>query len=339
MFVIKKAKSRTEFLLHKRSIEKFIIPVMSINLRNIIINLSPELMEITEEIRLKRNQPLMIVGGNMDFFIDKNGQAVQSKDLGYMVKKEDIIKTLNLITDNSVYAFEEEIKHGFITIKGGHRVGLCGKTVIQDGRIKTIKNISSLNIRIAREIIGCSNTVIKYIIKPPDTVYNTLIVSPPQCGKTTMLRDIARQLSDGCKKLGFRGVKVGIVDERSEIASCYMGKPQKRVGVRTDVLDGCPKALGMILLIRSMSPQVIVVDEIGSREDVCSIGEAINAGTKLITSVHGASMEELMRRPAVNELIAQRVFERIVFLSNKKGPGSIEKIINGIDGSILYRGF
>lgn len=338
MFVIKKAKSRTEFLLHKRNIEKFIIPVMSINLRSIITNLSPELMEITEEIRLKKNQPLMIVGGNADFFIDKNGQAVQSRDLGYIVKEEDIIKTLNLITDNSVYAFEEEIKHGFVTIKGGHRVGLCGKTVIEDGKIKTIKNISSLNIRIAREIIGCSDTVIKYVIKPPDAIYNTLIVSPPQCGKTTMLRDIARQLSDGCKKLGFRGVKVGIVDERSEIASCYRGEPQKRVGVRTDVLDGCPKALGMILLIRSMSPRVIVVDEIGRSEDVCSIGEAVNAGTKLITSVHGASMEELMRRPAVKELIAQKVFERIVFLSNKKGPGSIEKIINGIDGNILYKG-
>jgi stage III sporulation protein AA len=179
-------------------------------------------------------------------------------------------------------------------------------------------------MRIAREIPGASDGIIPYLLNE-QRPYNTLIISPPQCGKTTILRDIVRQLSNGIPGK-FKGVKVGVVDERSEIAGTYEGVPQKNVGIRTDVLDACPKAEGMIMLIRSMSPQVIVADEIGKIEDVYAIGEAVQAGVNLIVSVHGADIEQIKRRPSMNQLLHERIFERYVVLGCSRGVGTVEGI-------------
>ncbi|WP_304681167.1 stage III sporulation protein AA, partial [uncultured Clostridium sp.] len=203
--------------------------------------------DIVQEIRIKIGKPVIL---NLSF---------EEKLLDYIPTKEDLRYMIAKISNYSLYAFEEEIKQGYITLKGGHRVGLAGECVISKGEVRTIKNISSLNIRICKEVIGASNKIMK-LITENNRVYNTLIVSPPKCGKTTILRDIAKNLSNGMYQINLKGKKVTIVDERSEIAACYNGVPQMNVGIRTDILDNCLKKSGMIMAIRSLSPEVLICD-------------------------------------------------------------------------------
>ncbi|MDK2836324.1 MAG: stage sporulation protein [Thermosediminibacterales bacterium] len=313
----------------KDVLQRDIIPTIAYNIRPLLMNLSPELLSIIQEIRIRQGKPLMIVGKNKDFMINKKGESTDSYDDSYIVSYEDCFKTLQLISQSSLYAFEEEIRNGYITLAGGHRVGLVGRAVIENGKIKTLKNITGFNFRISREVIGAADKVMSYLISSQKKVFNTLIISPPQCGKTTLLRDIARQLSNGISLLNFPGIKVCVVDERSEIASCYNGMPQNDLGIRTDVLDGCPKAEGMMLLIRSMSPHVIITDEIGRREDVIAIEEAVNAGVSIITTLHGSNLKELKKRPIVKEILETHLFERLIFLSNRLGVGTIEQVLEG----------
>ena len=173
--------------------------------------------------------------------------------------------------------------------------------------------------------------------KKNGSVYNTLIISPPGCGKTTLLRDLSRVVSSGSQKFGFNGLKVGIIDERSEIAACYKGVSQNEIGVRTDVLDGCPKAVGMSMMLRSMSPQVIVTDEIGNQGDKEAVMRILNAGVKIITTAHGFNISELKTRQEVLGLIEEKAFERFIVLSNILGPGTIEEIVDGTIMKIIVR--
>lgn len=305
-----------------------ILEILPRKLRNLLGNLPNRFLNDVEEFRLRVNKPLIINSHGEDYFLSEDGWPTKVRHKNFMVNLEDVSTSYRLVTDYSAYALEEEISNGFITIKGGHRVGICGKTIIENKKVKTIKDISGLNIRISKEKIGCGEKVIKYIIKGSDSIFNTLIVSPPGCGKTTILRDIVRLISSGTKKYNFNGINVSVVDERSEIAGCYNGIPQKDVGMRTDVLDGCPKAEGMIMLIRSMSPKVIATDEIGRDEDIYALKEAMNAGVKFITTVHGDSIEDISRRTNIASLIKNRVFERMIILSNRPKVGTVKKIIN-----------
>ncbi|MGB9809072.1 MAG: stage III sporulation protein AA, partial [Caldanaerobacter sp.] len=227
---------------------------------------------------------------------------------------------------SSLYAFEEEIKSGYITLKGGYRVGLAGECIVEDKGIKIIKNVSGFNYRVSKEVKGVAEEIIKYLVDSSEEVYNLLIISPPQCGKTTLLRDVARTLSNGF--MGVSGKKVCIIDERSEIAGCYNGIPQLDVGIRTDVLDRCPKAHGMIMAIRSMSPQVVVTDEIGREEDIEALRHVLNAGVKIITTVHAKNIEDLKKRPYLKDLVEGKYFERYIILSKRFGAGTIEEILD-----------
>ncbi|SJZ37294.1 stage III sporulation protein AA [Garciella nitratireducens] len=312
------------------SIENIIFPSLSKNIRASLEKLDRGCLQKVEEIRIRENRPLMLSLNNKDYMLTKDGKFTNFLEDSYIVKKEDTANILQLISDYSLYAIEEELRNGFITLKGGHRVGLTGKAVLENGKIRTLKYISGFNFRISKEIKGVANPVISYIRHPEEEIYHTLIISPPQCGKTTLLRDLIRQISNGNEKNGFKGYKVGIVDERSELAGCYKGVPQNDIGIRTDVLDACPKAQGMIMLIRSMSPHIIATDEIGSREDMEAIEEALNAGIKLITTVHGKNIDEIIRKPVLREIIQKKIFQRMIVLSNRKGPGTIEEIIEGI---------
>ncbi|MBA5850622.1 stage III sporulation protein AA [Clostridium sp. cel8] len=266
-----------------------------------------------QEIRIKINKPLILQLGDREILCR------------YVSSKEDLNTIVRRISNYSIYAFEEEIRRGYITINGGHRVGICGRCVIENNEVKTIKDISSVNIRICREIIGCSQDIMKYI-KDEETVLNTIIISPPKCGKTTLIRDIARNLSNGMKSLKFKGIKVCVIDERSEIGACSRGVPQLDVGVRTDVLDGCLKSEGIIMAIRSMSPDVIICDEIGSYKDMESIITALNSGVYLITTIHGYGIDDLYNRPVFKDIVENKVFKRAVVLSNRKGAGTVEYI-------------
>lgn len=259
-----------------------------------------------QEIRVRIDKPVI-------FTTDKSEIVTR-----YISSREDLKFILQRISNYSLYAYEEEIKQGFITIKGGHRVGLAGECVMENGHLKTIRNVSSLNIRISREVLGCSNKVMKYI-KEGNRVFNTIIISPPKCGKTTMLRDISRSLSES-------GKKIAVIDERSEIGASYMGVPQMDIGIRSDILDNCLKSEGMILAIRSLSPEVIICDEIGTLKDIESLLMAFNSGVNIITTIHGNSIDDLLKRSVFDELFINNILERVIVLSNKNGIGTIENI-------------
>ena len=266
-----------------------------------------------QEIRIKVGKPIILILSN------------EEKVLNYVTTNDEVKGILVKISNYSLYAYEEEIKQGYITIKGGHRVGIAGECVISNGEIKTIKNISSLNIRISKAVVGSAKKIMP-IITGGDRIYNTLIVSPPKCGKTTILRDIAKNISNGVYSLGLKGKKVVIIDERSEIAACYNGVPQMDVGIRTDVLDNCLKKTGMIMAIRSLSPDVLICDEIGTLGEVEALNMAFNSGVNIVVTVHGFDIEDIYSRKVFKELIDESIIERVVILSSRKGAGTIERI-------------
>lgn len=284
------------------------------------------------EIRVRINKPLHIKMRGKEYFIKRDGSMTNAcfelSEKAYKPSQDDINKSLELMSDYSLYAFEDEIKNGYITLRGGHRVGLCGQAVLDSsGGVRSLKNINGFNIRITSEIKCCAEKVIDCVAKPE--IKHTLIVSPPGCGKTTLLRDIARILSNGEKSRGIRGYNVAIADERSEIAGCYLGIPGNDVGIRTDVLDACPKAVGMTMLLRSMSPEVIVADEIGGKNDITAISEIINSGVKLICTAHGASIDELLKRDNLTCLLNKKIFGLYIVLRNGNTPGEIAGIFDG----------
>lgn len=299
-----------------------IVRIFSLKLRKIIADLQIDFSKL-QEIRIRVNKPILIVYNNKEYFINKNSCLEQEGKTAYIVSQSEIRETIEYIANYSLYAFEDEIRQGFITIQGGHRIGIAGKTVMESGQVKNIKYISFINIRLSHQIKGCADKVISYL-STKNQIYHTLLISPPRCGKTTLLRDIVRQLSDGRK--GINGVNVGVVDERSEIGACYMGIPQNELGMRTDILDCCPKADGMMMLIRSMSPDVIAVDEIGQRQDIEAIEYVINCGCKLIATVHGSSIDDVKLKPVLGKLVKEKIFERYIILNNRGRIGNVEEI-------------
>lgn len=264
-----------------------------------------------QEIRLREGKQICVkCNGKYTFY-------------NHIISREEIKETLNYIANYSLYAYENELSQGFLTMEGGHRVGVSGKVIIENGKVKNFQYITGLNIRVSHEVKGCANVLFPYILDNQKVVH-TMIISPPGCGKTTLLRDLVRQLSDGNKYL--KGVPVSVVDERSEIAGCFLGVPQNDLGRQADVLDNCPKAEGMIMAIRSLSPKILAVDEIGTPEDVECISYVIHSGVSMLATVHGYSLEELKEKPLLKQLIHQKVFKRYILLGNR--PGTIVGIYN-----------
>lgn len=275
------------------------------------------------EIRLRVNAPLIVIYQGKEYFLTLEGGLTREEAKAYYVRTEDLKEMLEYISGYSLYAFEEEIRQGFLTIVGGHRVGIAGKTVLDGNKIKSLKYISYINLRLSHQIKGCASPILPYIIKNRQ-ICHTLIISPPRCGKTTLLRDLIRQVSNGNRYM--QGVSVGVVDERSEIAGSYQGIPQNDLGIRTDVLDCCPKAEGMMMLIRSMSPEVVAVDELGDYEDIHAIESVIHCGCKLFATVHGSSIEDIKRKPLLQRLMQEKVFERYIVLYKKDCAGQVKAI-------------
>ena len=275
------------------------------------------------EIRLRVNAPLIVIYQGKEYFLTLEGELTREEAEACMVSPGDIKETMEYISNYSMYAFEEEIRQGFLTIQGGHRVGIAGKTILEGNKIKSVKYISYINLRLSHQIKGCASPILPYIIKNRQ-ICHTLIISPPRCGKTTLLRDLIRQVSNGNRYMP--GVSVGVVDERSEIAGSYQGIPQNDLGIRTDVLDCCPKAEGMMMLIRSMSPEVVAVDELGDYEDIHAIESVIHCGCKLFATVHGSSIEDIKRKPLLQRLMQEKVFERYIVLYKKDCAGQIKAI-------------
>ena len=284
------------------------------NIRKLLIEAGPD-YEKLYEIRLRVGRPLFLVyAGGERFLQIKRGEP-------YFVTRQDLKETLEYVCGYSLYAYEDEIRQGYISVQGGHRVGVTGKVLLNGDRIRGMKYISCINVRLSHQIPGCADAVMPYI-QSRNHISHTLIISPPRCGKTTLLRDVIRQLSNG--REGIPGVTVGVVDERSELAGSWQGVPQNDLGMRTDILDACPKAEGMQMLVRSMSPDVVAVDELGREEDFRAVESVIHCGCRLIATAHGRDFADIETRPQLRALVRRKIFERYLFLSNRNGTGTIE---------------
>lgn len=269
--------------------------------------------KLLEEIRIRVNRPILL----------KFNNCLES--INYIIQTEDILNIMQYITENSMYSYQKQICEGFITLKGGHRVGISGNIVTENEKVININYVYSLNFRISKEIIGASNEVIKLVYENGE-VYNTLIVSPPGAGKTTILRDLIRNLS--------KYKTIGVVDERGEIAAMYKNIPQNDLGLQVDILNNVPKSVGMKMLIRSMAPEVICADEIGTKDDVEAIKYAVTSGVKGIFTAHGDNIETIKQNPILKELIEEKLIEKIIIL-NKNNRKNI-KYINNLQKDIDF---
>ena len=282
--------------------------------------------ECLREIRFRTGRGLILETSAGEVLLNASGRKVASEEAAYRVTEQDVKTALELLTGYSVYAFEEELRQGYFTVEGGHRIGVAGQTMVENGRVQRMGTISSINFRVAHECKGCSEVLFRKLYEEGQ-YYHTLLFAPAGCGKTTFLRDLIRLLSNG-------GLRVGVADERSELAACHYGIPQHDLGLRTDVMDGCPKAEAMVMLLRSMTPQILAADEIGMEADVFAIRAAAGSGCKVVASAHGGSFEELIRNPVLRTLWEERRFERYVCLEKKGSSFGVKAIYDG-DGTVL----
>ncbi len=269
-----------------------------------------------EEIRLRQGLPVILQYRDGVFYLSDKGHPVLVGENLYLTSGEDIKEALELVSKSSIYAYQEDLARGFITLPGGNRVGISGTAISSGNKISGIKDITSLNYRIAHEVIGCGDNLMDFIM---DThrVKNTLIISPPECGKTTLLRDIIRNIS-------MRKIKVSVVDERGEIASVHGGFSGYDLGYFSDILTEADKSQGMLMMLRSMSPQVIATDELGTDNDIEAVRKIVCSGVSVIATIHGFDEQGLRKNKNIARLLD--FFECFIVLSRRFGVGTIEEV-------------
>lgn len=288
---------------------------------------------MVETIRLRRDKPLSVTAGGREWFLAAQGRLEREPRAGLCPTKDEIEALLSAATQGSLYAVEGEIRRGYLTLAGGHRLGLAGEAVVSASEVVNLKHISAVHIRIAHEIKGCADRLVPHVYRDGQRPFHTLVVGPPGSGKTTLLRDLVRQLSDGDARANRPGLHCVVADERSEIAGTYRGQAQLDVGQRTDVIDGAAKAAAMAMAVRSLAPDVIATDEIGAAEDVPAALDVLRCGVTLIASAHAADLDDLVSRPVLRELVQAGAFERIVMLSKRCGVGTVEEVVSLLPAS------
>lgn len=286
------------------------------------------------EIRLRIGQPVIVVCREGEFFLNGWGEFTKDQTVAHLVTGQELESLLMHLCQDSPYAYEEELRMGFITAAGGHRIGVAGQAVLEkDGTLRTLKHIYYVNIRIAHQLFGIAEEVLPYLYSQGQ-LKNVLIISPPGCGKTTLLRELVRRISDG-NPYG-KGVSVGVVDERSELAGSYLGMPQNVLGCRTDVLDACPKTQGMMLLLRSMAPRVLAVDELGNGEEVKALRMACACGSSVIATIHGRNLQDVVYK--FPELGDGRIFTCFVVMGKLQGCPKIVQVMEEGGEAIAFSG-
>lgn len=295
--------------------------ILSDEIRGVVLSFPEGRRSMIQEIRLRSDKPLTLTDGSTSVFLDKTGRPLYSlSERAFVVSRRQLQETFRRLCSYSVYSCQDEIKNGFITFRGGHRAGICGSAAVSDGRITAISNISSLNIRIARQIFGAAEALIEAVCPLKGGV---LIVGPPSSGKTTLLRDIAYRLSMG---KGCRMMRTVVIDERGELAGTCSGSAANDLGL-CDVLDGYPKAEGIIHAVRSLSPQVILCDELGTREDCIGVSQGFHCGAFIIATVHAPDLDELKKRAQGNELLKTGAFGKAVILDSCEKPCRIREVV------------
>lgn len=319
-----------------KKITDIILKYFNNNIKSILLSQDEEFIKKIYEIRVRVNNPIYVKTIDGNYFLGNKRRTTNYLTSIYHIKKRDIETIVGAITSYSLHAYENEIKKGFITIKGGHRVGISGECIYEKNAFKGFRNITSLNIRIARDFINCTNSYIKYIIKNSNEIYNTLIAGPPLSGKTTFLRDITRKLSNGTINPVFDGCDITVIDERGEIGAEFNGIPQIDIGQRTDILSNCMKRDGFTISIRSLSPKIIISDELGTIDDFEIIQYALKSGVKIISTAHCFSLEDLYENIYLNKILKNKFIDRIVLLNYDNKPVHVKKIYDNLKGVILY---
>lgn len=288
------------------------------DLYNLLTSLVDE--SIVYEIRIRNRKPILVNVNGEYRMLSSSGFARSAAD-AWLANEQMIDFVLARATNSSMYAVSNQIRHGFVTYDGGIRIGVCGETVVDEKGVKTIRNISSLAIRVPHEIKNCAMTALNFILS--NGVKNTLIIAPPGAGKTTFLRDIARGMSLG------KGIKnIVVVDERYEIAAAYSGFPTMDVGPFTDVISGCSKEYGLREGLRSLKPAVVICDELATYEDLLAVQEAMSSGVKVIASAHAYDHVDLSKKAQFAECFKKKLFQRYVVISERNGPGTYEGIFD-----------
>lgn len=285
-------------------------------IRTALIKIPDKIKNNIQEICIRINSSIIIFTQNKSYFVGKNGEITPEDPKSLLISQNDILETMKILCNFSIYSYQNQIKEGFITLKGGHRVGISGTAVINNNEIINISDISSINFRISREVLGCSDRIFD---KFGLDIGGTLIIGPPSSGKTTILRDMARRLSTSFE--ADKLIKVSIIDERREIAASYQGVPQRDIGF-SDVLSGFPKAEGIIRAIRTLSPKIIICDEIGGVEDAEAIKKSLNSGVGIIASIHAKSTDEMANSFRIKNILSSGAIKRAVLLDST--PGKIK---------------
>lgn len=313
---------------------QIILQLFPASMRNLFEQIATH-YETLEEIRLRVGRPILVYEHGEERYIDTQGNFVTQTETARCITESELKEILNYLCSYSIYAYEEEIKMGYITVPGGHRVGMAGQIVMdENGRVKRMKNISSMNIRISHQIKGVSDGFLPWLFEDGQ-FRDTLIISPPGMGKTTLLRDLIRNLSDGTRE--YKGQTVAVVDERSEIGGCFMGVAQNDVGMRTDVLDGCLKLYGMRMLMRSMAPRIVAIDEIGGEEEMRELRNLSGCGCKLLATIHGESLEDIKRKEWIRQALEEKLFQRFVLIKRDSAGRIIYKVYkSGDEDGVIF---
>jgi len=278
------------------------VSVLPLRLRREALALPGPLQARTEELRLRAGWPMAAVGPEREIPL---GEAP--------VAPGELEQLLELASRASVHAVLPQLRRGYLTLAGGHRLGLCGTVSLEEGEVRTLRRLSSASLRVARQVPGAAREMVPRLCRN-GVLASTLILAPPGLGKTTFLRDLIRCISEG---EGAAPLRVGLADERGEVAALSQGVPQFAVGRRTDVLEGCSKAQGLLMLLRSMNPQVLAMDEITEPEDVAALESAAGCGTVLLATAHGSGPEDFRRRALYRGL--PQIFSKLVLIQKRGG--------------------